>query len=273
MISGYKLKQIPFEDPIYRNNSLDVFEDPVPNHYYAMTVDNARGGSGDASAFIVFDVTALPYKVVAKYQRNDISAMLYPDVIKQVAKKYNEAMVLIETNDIGESVANTLAFDLEYENIIYTKIPPKKAVEATHAMDAGAKIGVWTTHRIKIVGCSNLKQIIETDKLIIRDFDIVFELTNFVSTKVSYAAQQGTHDDLVMCLVLFGWLVTQDYFKDLTDINTRHRLYESQRSAIEDNILPFFNNEDADFFSEHDGENMFFGLSDLSNPLSDNDIW
>ena len=156
--------------------------------------------------------------------------MYYPNVIYDTARKYNEAFVLIEINDIGEQVSTILHQDLEYENILST-------ISAGFA--GRQQMGVRTTKTVKRVGCSTLKDLIENDKLIVEDYDYIFELSNFISKKESYEAEEGMHDDLVMCSVLFSWLIRQEYFKDITNEDIRQRLYEENQRMIEEDILPF----------------------------------
>jgi len=195
-------------------------------------------GSAGIIAFIVFDITEYPYRAVGKYRSKDISPLIYPNVIYDTAKKYNDAFVMIEVNDIGEQVSNILHQDLEYENMLSTVY--KAGSQHISAGFAGRQqMGVRTTKSVKRIGCSTLKDMIEQDKLIIEDYDYIFELSNFVSRKESYEAEEGMHDDLVMCSVLFAWLVRQEYFKDITDDDLRQGLFEENQKMIEEDVLPF----------------------------------
>jgi hypothetical protein len=134
-----------------------------------MTVDTSRGTGNDYSAFIVIDVTQLPYKVVAIFADNTISPMLYPGAILNIAKRYNNCHVLIETNDIGESIANALYYDYEYEETIMTS-------DGVISSFGGKLPGLRTTKKTKSLGCSLMKTLIENDQLIINDYDILYEL-------------------------------------------------------------------------------------------------
>ena len=241
LISAPKLKTMAWKNPIIRNDDgLDIIEKPQKDHVYAMTVDTSRGVGIDYHAFTIIDVTQHPYKLVAKFKNNKLSPLLYPDIIYRVATEYNEAHVLIELNDIGESVANTVYEELEYDNVVMTTMKGRGGQVAGGGFGPGRQQrGVKTTNPVKRVGCSILKSLIEEDKLILEDYDILHELTTFVEKKGSYEADTGHHDDLVMCLVLFSWLTKQTYFKDQTDLDIRKMLYEKQIKEIEEDMTPF----------------------------------
>lgn len=232
------LRRLVFKQPLYKKNGYDCYHEPEPGHNYVIVSDVSRGVGLDYSAFIVFDITEYPYRAVGKYRSKDISPLLYPNVIYDTARKYNNAFVLIEVNDIGEQVSNILYQDLEYENILST-VYRSGTQQISSGFGGRQQMGVRTTKSVKRVGCSTLKDMIEQDKLIIEDYDYVFELSNFISRKDSYEAEEGNHDDLVMCSVLFSWLVRQDFFKELTNDDLRQRLYEENQRRIEEEILPF----------------------------------
>ena len=240
LISPAKLQCIPFNDPINSNAGLDVYTRAEEDHEYIITVDVARGIGGDYSAFIVFDITTLPYKIVAKYRNNEIKPVLFPSVIFQVAKEYNNPYILVEVNDIGDSIAATLNYDLEYPNVLMCAMRGR-AGQIVGQGFSGTKtqLGVKMSITVKKIGCANLKAIIEEDKLTFTDFDILQELTTFIQRKQAWEADEGYHDDLVMCMVLFAWLVMQDYFKEMTDQDVRRRIYEEQRNQIEQDMAPF----------------------------------
>ena len=240
LISPAKLQCIPFNDPITSNAGLDVYKRAKENHEYIITVDVARGIGGDYSAFIVFDITTLPYQIVAKYRNNEIKPVLFPSVIFQVCKEYSNPYVLVEVNDIGDSIAATLNYDLEYPNVLMCAMRGR-AGQIVGQGFSGTKtqLGVKMSITVKKIGCSNLKAIIEEDKLLFWDFDILQELTTFIQKKQAWEADEGYHDDLVMCMVLFAWLVMQDYFKEMTDMDIRRRIYEEQKNQIEQDMAPF----------------------------------
>jgi len=162
---------------------------------------------------------------------------MFPDVIYRFCKMYNNAWVLGETNNIGQQVVNSLFMDLEYENVIAT-FSKNKNVKVGGGFSSRSAFGIRTTKSVKKIGCSNLKTIVESDKLLITDFDTIEELTTFVETKDTYKAEEGSHDDLAMTLVLFGWLVTQPYFKDLTNSDVRRSLAQENMKEVHDDLLP-----------------------------------
>jgi len=239
LIDGRKLAQIPFKTPIKSKNGFDTYEEPVRDRMYVITVDSARGLGLDYSALVVFDVTELPYKIVGKYRSKEISPMFYPDVIVNTARKYNDAFVLVELNDLGETVANIIQQDLEYENILSTSVKGRGGQQVGGGFSHRIQLGVKTTKTVKRIGCSHLKDIVESDKVIINDYDLLQELSVFINKRNSYEAEEGHHDDLVMCAVLFSWLVRQEFFIELTDNDVRNRLYLENQRMIEDDVLPF----------------------------------
>jgi len=240
LISVAKLKTLVYNDPIKKNAGLDIYENPIDDHNYIITVDTARGIDGDYSAFIVFDITDFPYRVVAKYKSNEIKPMLFPSIIHDIAKAYNWAYTLIEVNDIGDQVASILFFDLEYENILMCAMRGRSGqVVGSGFSGKKSQLGVRMTSAVKKLGCSNLKTLLEDDKLATCDYDIIAELTTFVQRKNTFMAEEGCHDDLAMCLVIFSWLVAQDYFKEMTEQDVRKRIYEDQKNQIEQDMAPF----------------------------------
>ena len=240
LISAAKLKALVYEQPIEQNGKLSVYEKPFSKRDYIITVDVARGVGKDYSAFIVADITEFPYKIVATYRDNEIKPMLFPSVIEDVAKAYNNAYVLCEVNDIGDQVASILFYDLEYENLLMVAMRGR-AGQIVGSGFSGVKtqLGVKMSTTTKKVGCSNLKTLIEEDKLTFCDYNIISELTTFIQRKQSFEAEEGCNDDLAMCLVIFSWLVAQDYFKEMTDSDVRKRIYEEQKNAIEQDMAPF----------------------------------
>ena len=240
LIAASKLRSLVFDTPISSNKGLDVYEKPSEKSEYIITADVSRGIGGDYSAFIVFDITTLPYKVVAKYRNNEIKPMLFPNVINDVARAYNNAYVLCEVNDVGDQVASILNYDLEYPNVLMCSMRGRAGQIVGQGFSGNkTQLGVKMSITVKKVGCQNLKQIIEDDKLLFRDYDIINELTTFIQKKQSFEADDGFHDDLVMCLVIFSWMAVQDYFKEMTDNDVRQRIYEEQKNQIEQDMAPF----------------------------------
>ena len=263
LISPAKLQNIPFADPIQSNAGLDVYERVQKDHEYIITVDVARGIGGDYSAFLVFDITTVPYKIVAKYRNNEIKPVLFPSVIFQVCKEYNNPYVLVEVNDIGDSIAATLNYDLEYPNVLMCAMRGRAGQIVGQGFSGNkTQLGVKMSVTVKKIGCANLKAIIEEDKLLFNDFQIFQELTTFVQKKQAWEADEGYHDDLVMCMVLFAWLVMQEYFKEMTDQDIRRRIYDEQRNQIEQDMAPFGFIDDGmgdDTFIDADGTLWEYG--------------
>ena len=240
LIAPSKLKAMVYENPSTQNAGLDVYEQPKDNHDYLITVDVARGVGFDYSAFVVVDITEFPHRLVAKYRNNEIKPMLFPNIIWQVGKNYNNAYILCEVNDIGDQVASIIQYDLEYQNLLMCSMRGR-AGQVVGQGFSGKKtqLGVKMSKTVKKVGSLNLKTMIEGDKVIINDYDIISELTTFISKSNSFEAEEGCNDDLAMCLVIYAWLVAQDYFKELTDQDVRKRLYEEQKNQIEQDMAPF----------------------------------
>ena len=240
LIAPSKLRTLVYENPIQRNAGLDVYEEPQEKHDYICTVDVARGVVKDYSAFVMIDITTFPHKVVAKYRNNEVKPMLFPNIIYQIATKYNQAFILCEVNDVGDQVASILNYDLEYANLLMASMRGR-AGQVVGQGFSGKKtqLGVKMSKTVKKVGALNLKTIIEADKLTFCDYDILSELTTFIQKSNSFEAEEGCNDDLAMCLVIYAWLVCQDYFKELTDHDVRKRLYEEQKNQIEQDMAPF----------------------------------
>ena len=239
LITASKLRMMVYEDPLERRHGLDIYQAPIPDHEYVMTVDVSRGVSNDYSAFVVVDITTIPYRVVAKYKNNMIKPLLFPNIIEPVAKSFNKAYVLCEVNDIGGQVADIMQFDLEYENLLMCAMRGRAGQIVGQGFSHKSQLGIKMTSTVKKTGCSNLKALIEDDKLIINDYDVIAELTTFIQKKQSFEAEEGCNDDLAMCLVIFAWLSVQDYFRELTSDDVRKRIFEDQRESIEEDMAPF----------------------------------
>ena len=181
-----------------------------------------------------------PHKLVAKYRNNEIKPMMFPSIIYEVARQYNNAYILCEVNDIGEQVSNILHYDLEYSNVLMCTMRGR-AGQIVGQGFSGKKtqLGVKMSKTVKKVGCLNLKTIVESDKLIFSDYDLISELTTFIQKNQSFEAEDGCNDDLAMCLVIYSWLLLQPYFKELTDQDVRKRLYDEQKNQIEQDMSPF----------------------------------
>jgi hypothetical protein len=231
---------LTYKKPIQSNAGLDVHVSPEKDHTYLLTADVSRGTSNDYSAYIVFDVTTIPYTIAAKYRANDVKPLIFPNKIYDVARAYNQAFVLIEINDIGEQVATAMQFDLEYDNLIMSSMRGRAGQVLGGGFSGGkAQLGVRTTKAVKKIGCSNLKQMIEDNKLIVEDFDCINELSTFIVKGSSFEADDGCNDDLVACMFIFGWATAQTYFKELTDNDIRERMYADQQDQLEQDMAPF----------------------------------
>ncbi len=240
LISPSKLRSLVYDAPKKTNAGLDVYDEPKENHDYLITVDVARGVGIDYSAFTVVDITTFPHEIVAKYRNNEIKPMLFPSVIVDVAKNYNNSYILCEVNDVGDQVASIIHYDLEYQNLLMCSMRGR-AGQIVGQGFSGKKtqLGVKMSKTVKKVGCLNLKTMIEENKLLFKDYEIMSELTTFIQKHNSFEAEEGCNDDLAMCLVIYAWLVAQDYFKELTDQDVRKRLYEEQKNQIEQDMAPF----------------------------------
>ena len=238
LISGKALSTMSSVDPVYEKDGLDIYEEPKEDKYYVISADTARGIGGDYSAFVVIDITEMPFKVVGKYRDNKVSPILYPDYIGKVAKDYNDAYVLLETNDIGQQVVDILHQELEYENIFST-VQEKTKQYVSPGFGKQSTLGVRTSKAVKRQGCLALKSLIEEQKFLLFDAECISELSTFVERSGTFAADEGYHDDLAMCMVLFAWLSTNTFFKDLTNVDIRDNLYNSQMRMIENDLTPF----------------------------------
>lgn len=247
LVNAKTISEFSPDAPIYTKDGFDVFEEPIranehdpqsKDHIYCLVADTAKGVGGDYSAFVVVDITDTPYKVVGKYRDNEISPMLYPSVIYKVARDYNNAFVLIEINS-SEQVAHILYDEYEYENILMVTREDGSQNITGGFGGSKSQLGVVTDKKVKRIGCSNFKSLVEEKKLLIPDADIISEISTFIQVKNSFQADDGYHDDLVMPLVLFSWASTSSYFKELRSTNLRHVLYEKRIKNIEDGLTPF----------------------------------
>lgn len=264
LIHPVVLRRLTYETPIKSNEHIKVYEEPSKQGVYIVVADTSRGVNGDYSAFVVFDVTTIPYKVSAVYRNNEISTLLYPNIIYQFAQHYNNAYILVESNDVGKQVADIIYSDLEYEQVFWCSQDPKSGQYISGGYRGSAQVGVRTTKSVKRIGCSNFKSMVENDKIIINDYNLLNELFRFVAKGESYEAEEG-NDDLVMCCVLFSWAMQQTYVKDLTSSDIRQNLYNQSEQLIESELLPF------GVFS--DGREMLEENQPLLAVPSNNDAW
>ena len=238
LINSNTISQMSPGNIIYSKDGFDVYEKPKVDHVYSLTADTAKGVGGDYSAFVVVDMTELPYRLVAKYRDNRVSPMLYPSIINKVGKEYNMAYVLIEINS-SEQVADILYGEYEYDNVVMVSRTGDGQSISGGFGGSRTQLGVITDKKVKRIGCSNFKALVEEKRLLIPDADVISEISTFIQIKNSYEADEGYHDDLVMPLVLFSWATTSQYFKDLSNINIRQVMYEDQMKQIENDLTPF----------------------------------
>lgn len=250
LISGTKLKELVYSNPLHDSNGLKIFENSNPKNTYVAIIDVSRGKGLDYSAFHIIDITVMPYKQVCTFQDSYVSPIEYTEIIHRIGKNYNEAYVLIEINDIGGQVSDLLYFDYEYENMISTESGGRSGKRISSGFGKSVDRGVRTTKSVKSVGCSILKLLVEQNQLLINDFETINELSTFSRKGVSYEAEPGCHDDLAMGLVLFAWLSSQQYFKDLTDINTMAKLRERSEEQLMEDVLPFGFHDNANELME-----------------------
>ena len=217
---------------------MDVYENPIEGHLYIATVDCAEGVGADYSSINIIDVSQVPYRQVAKYRSNKLPLLFFPTIIYSLCRRYNEAFILVETNNIGQQVVDILHYDLEYENVYKIDHHHIKGQTISGGFKRASNFGIKTTKTVKKIGCANLKTLIESDKLIINDFDTIAEMNTFVRVRDSYSAEEGNNDDLVMGLVLFAWLTAQSYFRDATNIDIRRVLLQEQNMLAEEDLVP-----------------------------------
>ena len=240
LISSSKIKTMVYDKPLYEKDGLCIFEKAKKGRTYICTVDVARGIEKDYSSFIIFDATEVPYKIVATYKNNEIKPVLFPHVITNTCKTYNKAHILTEINDLGQQIAESMHYELEYDNSLMT-IQKGRAGQILGAgfSGRGCQLGIRMTKQVKRIGCSNIKTIVESDKIVVNDFRIIGEMSTFIKKKSSFEAEEGTNDDLMTCLILFGWISNQKYFKEMTDSDVRSKLYAEQADYIDQDLTPF----------------------------------
>lgn len=240
LIAGWKLKELTHQHPLLEKEGLKQYAAPDKGRSYVTIVDVSRGRGLDYSAFSVIDVSKMPYQQVCAYRNNFVTPGDYAEIVNRVSKSYNQAAILVELNDLGEQVADTLHQEFEYENMLFTeKMAGRAGKRITTGFGSNVDKGIMTTKTVKSIGCSMLKLLIEQNQLIVNDFDTIRELSTFSKRGGSYEAESGNNDDMVMGLVLFAWLSNQNYFKEYTNINTLNKLREKTEEDIAMDLLPF----------------------------------
>ena len=256
LINPVKLRSLVFKTPIRSEGKLDIYEDPIPEHTYVMTVDVSEGQNLDYSTYSIIDVTQIPYRQVAKFKDNTIQPMLFPSILYSIGHRYNEAFILVEINTIGLQVSDILHYELAYENIIKIELKGRQGQQYSGGFKKRLAFGLKQSVQTKKIGCANLKTLVESDKLILNDADTIMELTTFSANKQSFAAEEGNNDDLAMTLVNFGWLTGQRYFKENIKNDIRKTLQAEQLQITDADITPFAIddglNDDLDLSRERD---------------------
>ena len=256
LINPVKLRSLVFKTPIRSEGKLDIYEDPIPEHTYVMTVDVSEGQNLDYSTYSIIDVTQIPYRQVAKFKDNTIQPMLFPSILYSIGHRYNEAFILVEINTIGLQVSDILHYELAYENIIKIELKGRQGQQYSGGFKKRLAFGLRQSVQTKKIGCANLKTLVESDKLILNDADTIMELTTFSANKQSFAAEEGNNDDLAMTLVNFGWLTGQRYFKENIKNDIRKTLQAEQLQITDADITPFAIddglNDDLDLSRERD---------------------
>ena len=248
LINANTLLELRRHDPLeITKDGVKVYNEPIKDHNYVMLVDVAKGRGQDYSTFSVIDISAEPFKQVAVYRNNLISPLLFPNIIYKYANSYNQAMVVIESNDAGMVVCNGLYHELEYENMF---------VESAIKADA---LGILMTRKVKRIGCSSFKDLLENNKLEIVDEDTIIEISTFTARGSSYEASDGNHDDIVMNLIMFGYFAGTSAFGEMTDINIRDLMFQQRMQEIENDVL------DWGFVDD--------GLDNISHPALTSDQW
>ena len=240
LIAGWKLQELVPQTPIAEHAGISQYEKPKSNRTYVGIADVSRGKGLDYSALQIMDVTEMPYQQVLTFRDNTTTPGDFAEIINRIGRQYNNCSILVEVNDIGQQVAESLYFDYEYESLLFTESAGKQGRRITMSYKSSATDrGIRTTKTVKAIGCSMLKLLIEQNQLLVHDYETIHELSTFSKKNASYEAESGCNDDLVMCLVLFGWVTEQKFFKDLTDINTLLKLKEKSFEDLNDDMLPF----------------------------------
>jgi hypothetical protein len=245
LISGRKLQELTYKEPIAIHDNLKIYEYPIKNagennnkdELYCITVDVSEGKNLDASAFNVFNITHAPYRQVASYKDPTISTILFPTMIYNAARMYNDAYILVEINNTPQ-IADIIHHDLEYENLLKVFTGNKKPQQLSAGFGRGVQMGLKMSPQVKRIGCSNLKTLIEGDKLLINDFDTYSELTTFIEKKNSFAAADDSTDDLIMSMVIFAWATTQKYFREIVSHDLRKQLQLENLNQHDEELLP-----------------------------------
>lgn len=229
---GFSLVEASKKSPIQFTLTTKIYDVPIRGHKYMLTCDCADTGT-DYSTISVIDITEFPYKQVATFRDNKITHLMFPHMILQLSVKYNDAAILVESNDVGKVILHILNYELECETVIRTRNGTK------------TQLGQRTTVKSKAIGCARLKDMIESGNLIIQDKATIEELKHFVIHNQTYSGEEGFHDDMVMGLVIFAYFVSSTAFRTEYDKNFVDEMNPQYEQEIIEALtpLPIFSNE------------------------------
>ena len=239
LVDPNTLQALRWDKPLLSKSGLTIYAEPSTSKMYACTVDVALGKGKDYSAFIIYDITIIPYEVVAVYRDNTITPLVFPNVIHSLVKQYNNAYTLVEIDGSGAQVGDILRHDLGYENLLMTWNAGRNGIQISSGFKRSAMMGLKMTRPVKNIGCMTVKNLIEQGKILLKDVNVITEFYSFAQKGQSWEATPGCHDDLAMCCVSFAWLVAQRYFAELTDVNLRENLLNDVEDETWDSLTPF----------------------------------
>ena len=239
LVDPNTLQALRWDKPLLSKSGLTIYAEPSTSKMYACTVDVALGKGKDYSAFIIYDITKIPYEVVAVYRDNTITPLVFPNVIHSLVKQYNNAYTLVEIDGSGAQVGDILRHDLGYENLLMTWNAGRNGIQISSGFKRSAMMGLKMTRPVKNIGCMTVKNLIEQGKILLKDVNVITEFYSFAQKGQSWEATPGCHDDLAMCCVSFAWLVAQRYFAELTDVNLRENLLNDVEDETWDSLTPF----------------------------------
>lgn len=237
------VKNLEYSQPLHQGYDYKIFEEPKAKEVYIGVVDVAEGVGEDYSVMTIFRIGRLegeiqqPHTVVFTLRTNRSNLFQFTELVWRFAKMYHEAWILVEVNI--HDIATPLYRDYEYENIIKTSIKRQKVTSAF--FKEGSKFGVKTTVPVKKLGLEMLIDLLKKNWLRLNDIEIIKEMSTLVKKKKSFEASSGQHDDLVMTLVLFAWLLTNEGFKELVDLESpRSDFRDAYVNSIWDSLPRFF---------------------------------
>lgn len=250
LIDGETLMGLRAENPkeILEGGSMNVYEEVQKDHKYVLIADVSKGLGQDYSTFSIIDIQKTPFKQVAVYRNNSISPFVFPAVIKKYAETYNKAFVVVESNDQGTIVCHQLYHELEYDEMFMKDVIKEDS------------IGQDMNRKTKRFGCTGFKDLLENNRLEIVDEETIKEISTFEEKGQSYEASSGNNDDIVMNLVMLGYIMTTPQFKELSNINIRDYMHRDRIREIEEDLPPFGIIDDGlseDYFEEDDHRSVW----------------